>query len=396
MKLNAPFTIGNIPRILFGEGRIRELPDLVLSFGRRVLLVTGQRSFLASSAWNHLEPLLHLSGIEVFKVHIGAEPSPETIDHLVGKYRDFPVDVVVGIGGGSVMDAAKAIAGLLLCENSVMDFLEGVGPQLPFVAPTVPLIAVPTTAGTGSEATRNAVLTRTGPEGFKKSFRDERLVARWAIIDPDLLEGCPRALIAANGMDALTQLLESFVSSRANPWTDALAVSGIRAVGQGLLAWYDNSEDREARAQMAYGALISGICLAQTGLGSVHGLAQPLGSLFAMPHGLACGVLLLSATQVNLRVLEERDHQDLVLGKYAVAARALLDREDLADLDARRGLECWLDELRYRFKLPGLSTFGVSTSDFPEIVQNARNSSMKTNPVVLTDHEIMEILCQSL
>ncbi len=201
------------------------------------------------------------------------------IDAAVNEYAPADIDVVLGIGGGSAMDAAKAIAGLLRVKQSVMDFLEGVGPELPYRGPAVPLIAVPTTAGTGSEATKNAVLSKQGHDGFKKSFRDDRLVAEVAIVDPDLLSSCPREVIAANGMDALTQLIESYVSIKANVFNDALGISGLRAARDGLVHLYQSAgADGAARERMAYASLISGINLAQTGLGSVHGLASPLGA----------------------------------------------------------------------------------------------------------------------
>ena len=218
--------------------------------------------------------------------------------------REVAIDAVIGIGGGSALDAAKAIAGLLKPGNSVMDHLEGVGPELPYRGPATPFIAVPTTAGTGSEATKNAVLSLAGQ--FKKSFRDDQLVAEWAIVDPDLLATCPPHLIAADGMDAFTQLLESFVSTRANPMTDALARSGIMAVKDSLLSLY-REQSATAREKMAYASLLSGICLAQTGLGSVHGLAAPLGAFFPIPHGVACGTLVATATAVNIAAMKARE-----------------------------------------------------------------------------------------
>jgi len=238
----------------------------------------------------------------------------------------------VGIGGGSALDAAKAIAGLLRVGDSVMDYLEGVGPEKPYTGPAVPFIAVPTTAGTGSEATKNAVLSRHGRDGFKKSFRDERLVAQHALVDPDLLIGCPPELIAANGMDALTQLVESWTSLRANPFTDALALSGLEAARDALLPWYENAGGpaditEAARSRMAYASLISGITLAQVGLGAVHGLASPLGAFFPIPHGVVCGTLLAEATDINIRAMRERDRHNPALARYARLAEILLGLE---------------------------------------------------------------------
>jgi alcohol dehydrogenase len=300
---------------------------------------------------------------------------------------------VIGIGGGSALDAAKAIAGLLVPGNSVMDHLEGVGPEKPYGGPATPFIAVPTTAGTGSEATKNAVLSRLGADGFKKSFRDDALVAQVAVVDPDLLAGCPPELIAANGMDALTQLLESYVSTRANPFTDALALSGLRAVRDGLIAWYENGAAAPAaRARMAYASLLSGVCLAQTGLGSVHALASPLGAFFPIGHGVVCGTLLAAATRVNIAAMEAREPHSPALMKYAEAGRLLSGHDGASTPEDRHVLAQVLESWTQRLCLPRLSSWGVAASDIPRIVGASRGSSMKTNPVVLTNDEISQVL----
>jgi alcohol dehydrogenase class IV len=391
------FTLGRLPRIEFGAGCFARLPELAAAEGRRLLLVTGSHSFTSTAYWDALRQGLRERGCDWELLRVEGEPSPELVDAAVREHRGQPIDAVIGIGGGSVLDAAKAIAGLLQPGNSVMDHLEGIGPELPYQGPATPFIAVPTTAGTGSEATRNAVLTRHGADGFKKSFRDERLVAAWAVVDPDLLIGCPPDLIAANGMDAFTQLLESFVSTRGNPLTDALARSGLRAAMEGLLAWHAGGEGAAAgRERMAYASLLSGMCLAHTGLGSVHGLAQPLGSFFPIAHGVVCGTLLASATRVNLAALREREPHSPALAKYAEVGR-MLAGDDRLDADAARAallttLEDWTRQLR----LPSLSALGVRHADCERIVAHSRGSSMKTNPIVLTDEEIRQILLPRL
>lgn len=388
----SPFAIGSIPKIVFGAGRIKELPALATPYGKRMALVTGRRSFRHSEAGAELDRALSAQGFSVQRVTISGEPSPDEVDLIVAALRHEVCDVVVGIGGGSVLDAAKAIAGLLPRGDSVMEFLEGVGPERPYQGPAIPFIAVPTTAGTGSEATRNAVLTRQGADGFKKSFRDDALMARYALVDPDLLAGCPKPLIAANGMDALTQLLEAYVSLRANPMTDALALSGIAAVSRGLLSWFHGENQPQGRSDMAYAALLSGICLAQAGLGSVHGLAQPLGSFFPIGHGVVCGTLLAEATAVNLEVMASRGSHALQRSKYAQAARVFLA---CPDLDETKALEQLLETLRrmsQSLALPRLSLLGVTLDDFDRIVAHSRGSSMQTNPVRLEDSEIRSIL----
>ena len=388
----SPFAIGSVPKILFGSGRLKELPSLARGFGSHLLLVTGHQSFSHSESGLWLDAELAANGFSVERVSITGEPSPDAIDGIVAALKAQSIDLVIGIGGGSVLDAAKAIAGLLKPQNSVMDHLEGVGPELPYEGPATPFIAVPTTAGTGSEATRNAVLSRHGANGFKKSFRDDALMARYALIDPDLLRTCPKPLVAANGMDALTQLIEAFVSLRANPMTDALALSGIALASKGLRQWYHGVEEADGRSAMAYAALQSGICLAQAGLGSVHGLAQPLGSFFPIGHGVVCGTLLAEATAVNLEALHQRSPGDIALSKYAEVGRVLLERHDLDQESALTLLIDYLRKLREELSLPGLGALGVLREDFERIVAHSRGSSMKTNPILLEDSEIATIL----
>jgi len=395
----APFTIASLPRILFGEGSLMRLPEAILEFGPRLLLLSGERSFADTPHWPQLQQLMAAQGIDCRLAMVAGEPSPQRVDEIVQQHAMDRIDVVVAIGGGSVMDAAKAVAGLLPHGNSVLDHLEDVGKGLPYTGPSVPFIAVPTTAGTGSEATKNAVLSVRGRDGYKKSFRHDCLVARTAIIDPLLLASCPAPLIASQGMDAFTQLLESFVSLRANPITDALARSGLQAVSEGFMAAYRGGDGKaagEGRAAMAYAALLSGITLAQVGLGSVHGLAQPLGSLFPVPHGVACGTTVAAATAVNIRALRERAPQSPALQKYAEAGRLLAEQRGLDDAAACEALLEVLEQWTRELQLPRLSRFGISEGDIPAIVAGSRNNSMKSNPVLLEDEEIAAIVRQRL
>lgn len=390
------FSLSRLPRIEFGSGIIDRLPAIAPEFGTRALLVTGAGSLQRSAVWNGIIGGLHARNLEWLHLSIPGEPSPDMVDEAVRSFRDEGIDVVIGIGGGSALDAAKAIAGLLRPGNSVMDHLEGVGPERPYKGPATPFIAVPTTAGTGSEATKNAVLSVRGEGGFKKSFRDEQLVAAYALVDPDLLATCPPEVIAANGMDAFTQLLESYVSSRAAPFTDSLAWGGMKAARDGLLALHADAGDAAAREKMAYAALVSGITLAQVGLGSVHGLAAPLGAFFPIPHGVACGTLVATATRINIEALRARAPAHPALEKYAQAGRLLGRRGDL-ERDAAHAvlvdtLNDWTDALR----LPRLAHYGVTAGDIPRIVANSRGSSMKTNPVVLDDPEIAAIVAARL
>lgn len=391
-----PFSIARLPRIEFGHGVFANIATICLQYGKNILLVTGARSFHRSEYFVQLKHDLESHGITWQICKIPGEPSPQMIDEAVNRYSSENFDVVLGVGGGSALDAAKAIAGLLRVKNSVMDYLEGVGPELPYTGPAVPFIAVPTTAGTGSEATKNAVLSVQGKDGFKKSFRDDKLVAEYAIIDPSLLASCPPDVIAANGMDALTQLIESYVSTRANRFTDALCISGLRAARDGLAKLFENAADRDAQYHMAYASMQSGICLAQTGLGSVHGLASPLGAFYPIPHGVVCGTLVATATATNIEAMLTRESTNPALDKYARLAEVLLQRR------VRNKHEAWdtlCKQLHYwtqHLKLPRLSAYGVDESGLDHVVANARGSSMKTNPIVLTDAELRAVLTARL
>ncbi len=392
------FSLSRLPRICFGPGRFNEVPALAASYGRTVLVITGKRSFCATPRWHTFTQALKAQGLRWLHTTVSGEPSPGLVDDAVRCFRGEGVDVVVAIGGGSVLDAAKAIAGLLPHGNTVMDHLEGVGKNAPYRGPSKPFIAVPTTAGTGSEATKNAVLSISGPEGFKKSFRDDCLVPEYAVVDPELLATCPPELISADGMDALTQLLESYVSSKANPFTGALAWSGLQAVKTGLFAAWEGVEPTAShgRAAMAYAALLSGITLAQAGLGSVHGLASPLGAYFPIPHGVVCGTLVAAATEINIKAMLERDPDNTSLPAYAQVGRLLTGRNDLDDTDARSALIALLSAWSDRLQLPRLNRYGITADDFPKIAANSRGSSMQTNPIVLTDDEIIAILTARL
>jgi alcohol dehydrogenase len=392
-----PFSIARLPRIEFGTGTFDRTAELTTQFGKRVLIVTGARSFPASENWQQLLRQLAARAISYEHITIDGEPSPAMVDTAVNEFAAANIEVVLGIGGGSAMDAAKAIAGLLRLKQSVLDFLEGVGPELPYPGPAVPLIAVPTTAGTGSEATRNAVLSRHGEDGFKKSFRDDKLVAEVAIIDPDLLATCPRDVIAANGMDALTQLIESYVSIKANVFNDALGISGLRAARDGLIRLYQSAgADADARERMAYASLVSGINLAQTGLGSVHGLASPLGAFYPIPHGVVCGTLVATATRTNINAMLEREADNAALERYARVSEVLAQRRFKSTGAALDHLVELLQQWTYDMKLETLSSYGLKSSGLDHVVKHARGSSMKTNPIVLTDEEIKSILVERM
>ena len=390
------FAIARLPRIEFGRGSFSKVGSLCRQYGNKILLVTGAHSFKNTEAFSQLIAEFEDSKIEWMQCVVSGEPSPQLVDDAVKTYADHHFDVVLGIGGGSALDAAKAIAGLLKVKRSVMDYLEGVGPELKYEGPAVPFIAVPTTAGTGSEATKNAVLSLQGKDGFKKSFRDDRLVAEYAIIDPTLLSTCPPSIIAANGMDALTQLMESYVSTNANPLTDALAISGLTAARDALLPLFHNAADSEAREKMAYASLLSGICLAQTGLGSVHGLASPLGAFYPIPHGVVCGTLVAEATRINIEAMQEREPFNPALKKYAQLANLLCKHSFSNEAEAHTALCQLLSNWCQQLGLQRLSEYGLNEAGLDHVIAHSRGSSMKTNPIVVTDGELKTLLMARL
>ena len=381
------FSFASTPHIHFGAGQRRILPDLLHQYGRKVLLFTGGESFtqsaLCQALWKELQ-----AAFDVRRVAVLTEPSPALVDETVARYREWSPDCVLALGGGSCVDAAKAVAGLLPSGDSVMAYLEGVGQGKAFSPPTTPFIAMPTTAGTGGESSKNAVLSVIGEQGFKKSFRHESLVAKHIILDPELTLSCPAGVTAACGMDAFTQLLESYVSIKASPMTDALAWSGLQQIKQGLLPAFEHGEHIKARASMLYASSMSGLTLANAGLGSVHGLASPLGAFFPIPHGVVCGALLYDATRINIQAMEQREAGNIALKKYANVGRMLLDDGSLDDQQARMQLLNVLKNWSKALKMPKLSTFGVKKGDIPRLIAHISGGSMATNPIVLHDEEL--------
>jgi len=314
------------------------------------------------------------------------------VDDWVVQYKSFKPDVVLAIGGGSAVDAAKAVAGLLPSGDSVMLYLEGVGEGKTFKQPTTPLIAVPTTAGTGGETSKNAVLSVIGEDGFKKSFRHEDLVAKHIILDPELTMTCSKEVTSACGMDAFTQLLESYVSLKASPMTDALAWSALEKIVTALPVAYDHGDDMQARADMLYASSISGLTLANAGLGSVHGLASPLGAFFPIAHGVVCGSLLFEATRINIQAMLKRDEYNPALGKYANVGRLFAPEMNLDEADALKMLLGMLEMWQQHLQMPKLSDYGVGETDVDKIIAHISGGSYATNPIVLTHDELKTLL----
>jgi len=389
--MTQPFNFAATPHIHFGAQSRFKLPEILHTYGSRLLLVTGGNSFENSAMCSELMQQL-ASSFDLRRITVTGEPSPQLVDAAVTEFRQWAPDAVVAIGGGSAVDAAKAIAGLLHSGDSVMEYLEGVGHGKAYKGPSTPFIALPTTAGTGGETSKNAVLSVIGEGGYKKSFRDEKLVARHIILDPELTISCPKAVTAACGMDAFTQLLESYVSTRASSMSDALALSGLEKIRDSLLKATADGADLNARSDMLYASSISGLTLANAGLGSVHGLASPLGAFYPIPHGVVCGTLLCEATRTNIHAMQERDPKSRGLFKYAQVARLLSDQPELSDKEALSALMKLLEGWTETLEMPLLSAYGVDESAFDEIIAHISGGSMATNPIVLTDTEIRKLL----
>lgn len=385
------FNITTTPRILFGSGKINLLPKLIEQFGNSVLLVTGKQGFLRSAHWEKL--LSQLESSKIFWQHflIDREPTPEIIDTAVDRFRVWAPDAIVAIGGGSVLDSGKAISAMLCQEGSVKEFLEGVGTKLPS-GQKMPFIAIPTTSGTGSEATKNAVISEVGEDGYKKSLRHDNFVPNIALIDPELAITCPQDITAQSGMDAFTQLLESYLSTNANPFTDALAVDGIRRIRDGLPVAFEDGENIEAREKLAYAAMLSGITLANAGLGTVHGFASSLGGLFDIPHGLVCARMMGPVNQLTVKKLRKVKNEE-ALYKYARIGKLFSQDKQRSDSEYISILLDLIDTWMDKFNIRRLAEFGIESADFDRILEATDN---KYNPIALNRDELREALIKAL
>jgi alcohol dehydrogenase class IV len=407
------FEFATATRILFGEGAVREVAPAMKPWGRRALLVTGRTR-------ERSEPLrmaLHAVGVECSTFSATGEPTVELIRRGVEEAHQQRCDVVIALGGGSAIDAGKAIAALLSNPGALMDYLEVVGSGKPLENPAAPFIAVPTTAGTGSEVTRNAVLgvpmpdvapgfspasagaglkpgaTKVATKGVKVSLRSPLMLARLAVVDPELTLGLPPAITAYTGLDALTQLIEAYVSIRANPMTDGFCLEGIECAARSLRRAYHEGRNPGARRDMSLAALLSGLALANAGLGVVHGFAAPLGGRFPAPHGAICAAILPQGMEINLRALRSRLPQSTALGRYQQVARLLTGRANATADDGVR----WVREICRELEVPPLAVYGVTEQDVAELIgEAAKASSMKGNPLALTPAELEEVLARSM
>jgi len=389
------FEFHTAPEIFFGKGQFKELPLHCKRFGSRLLLVKGGRSLEENGMLQVILDGLKAEGIVSDVVSVTSEPEVEMIDGLVKQANEFGAEVVVAIGGGSVIDAAKAVAGLATNGGSIIEYLEGVGTGRLIEKSALPFIAAPTTSGTGTEVTKNAVIS-SRKQGFKKSIRHQYLIPRMAIIDPELTWSQSPKVTAACGMDALTQLIEPYVSLKSNPFTGMICLKGIELISGSLYRAFVNGTDEAARENMSLASLMGGMALANAGLGSAHGLAAPLGAFFRVAHGVACATVLPAAFEMNTKTLSARGDNGGVLRKYAEISRVLTGMLLPDDNEAIDAGIAWLKDLRSKLEIPALKELGIRESDLPGIIKESRGSSMKTNPLVLSDDEIGEILRMSM
>jgi alcohol dehydrogenase class IV len=374
------FEFATAARIIFGPGTVREVAPAAKAMGERPLLVTGRSPERATAL---------LAGVPF---SVAGEPTVDLVRRGVQAAREAGCDLVISFGGGSAIDAGKAIAALLANSGEPLDYLEVVGKGQSLTNPSVPFIAVPTTAGTGSEVTRNAVLG-SREHGVKASLRSPFMLPRLAVVDPELTFDLPPAVTASTGLDALTQLIEPYVSARANPMTDMFCTEGMRRVRGALLWAYQNGRDPVARTDMALASLLGGLSLANAGLGAAHGFAAPVGGMFDAPHGAVCAALLPHTMEVNIRALCARASESEALRRYETVARILTGE---ANAGAEGGV-AWVRQICRKLAIPPLGSYGIRGENVPILVEKAaKASSMKANPIALTPDELREILTRAL
>jgi alcohol dehydrogenase class IV len=387
------FGLLRTPKIYCGTGEINRLPVLLKNRCKRALVITGSKSYAQNKALIELIGSLEKEEIVLDFERIEHEPSPEDIDRMTARYRELDLQVVIAVGGGSVLDAGKAVSAMLPMDGPVHEYLEGVGTRL-HPGLKVFFVAVPTTAGTGSECTANAVLSGSvGGVAFKRSLRHENLVPDVALVDPLLSLSCPPAVTAASGMDALTQLMESYLSVKSGPVTDALALEGIVQIHHNLIKVREDGQNINARSGMAYAAMLSGITLANAGLGLVHGFASSVGASFEIPHGVVCGTMMAVVNRHNIRAVLAGNEKVNLTKKYVFLGKIFSGVEARSTQWYLSFVADYLDELTTRLEIPGLGKYGVSDSDLEKI---ASATDHKSNPVRFEKEELVEMMRERL
>jgi alcohol dehydrogenase class IV len=382
------FEFATATQIVFGCGAIKRLGPIAAQWGPRALVVTGSDPSRAAPVIDAL--LAH--GIECVSLPIQGEPTTDQARQGAQRARKKRCSLVVAVGGGAALDAGKAIAALATNPGDPLEYLEVIGRGQPLMVDPLPVVAVPTTAGTGSEVTRNAVLTSPG-HGVKASMRSPRMLPNLAVVDPELTLSMPRAVTAATGMDALTQLVEAYVSQRSNPMTDAFCREGIVRAARSLKAACDDGADVAARTDMCLASLMGGLALANAGLGAVHGLAAVIGGLFGAGHGALCARMLGAVSDANLQALRARAPEDTATARYDEVARLITGDRDATALDA----VMWMDATCEALRIPRLASYGVGDEHVADIVARAKSaSSMRANPIALTEAELSSVLARCL
>jgi alcohol dehydrogenase class IV len=382
------FQFLSLPKIVFGPGKRNELADEVQTRGKRVLLLTGSSSVHNSGHGDEIISALKAADLELEHEVIAHEPSPTLIDQIVDRNRPAGTQVVVAVGGGSVMDAGKAVSAMLPVEGSIKEYLEGIG-EKKHPGLKIPFIAMPTTSGTGSEMTKNAVISEIGEQGFKKSLRHDNFIPELAIIDPEMMLSCPAKLTAASGMDAFSQLLESYLSTKANPMTDALALQGLKQIKRYLLrAFLEGEQNLEARSGMALAAMFSGITLAHAGLGLVHGFASPLGGFYYIPHGVVCGSLMAPVFATTIDNLLEQP-ENPVINKLLIVSKVFADFKYKKDLEYLQAFKEKLIHITSLLEMPLLSDYGLKEDGIQKVVDC---TSHKNHPVRLSNEQMVSAL----
>ena len=382
------FEFATAARIIFGAGSVSQLAQLASDKGRRALVVTGSQPSRVGDCIQSLRD----ARLRHTLYPVAGEPAIDVVNQAKAAALSAGCDLVIGIGGGSVLDSGKAIAALIPNEGEALDYLEVIGKGQTLRQAPIPFIAVPTTAGTGAEVTKNAVLT--SPQHRQKvSLRDNRMLADIALLDPMLTGSMPPSVTASTGMDALTQVLEPYVSCFANPLADAFCIQGLRRVGRSLRRVYAAPDDAAAREDMAFASLMGGLALANAKLGAVHGFAGVLGGMYAAPHGAVCAALLPHVIKANIRALQQRQPHHPTLERFDDIARLILDDPSA---NASAALD-WIDETSRLFGIPKLGSYGVQAADFDAIVEkSSQSSSMKGNPLQLNADELKAILAAAL
>jgi alcohol dehydrogenase class IV len=388
MGIRMEFEFATATRIIFGEGKVKEVCDIAAEMGKRVLVITGKSKERAGVVFEQLKE----AGIVNFSFQVGREPTAEIVKTAVKGAKKVRADMVIGIGGGSVIDTGKAAAAMLTNKGELEDYLEVVGKGRKIANRAAPYIAIPTTAGTGAEVTRNAVIS-VPEKKVKVSMRSPLMLPWVALVDPELTYSMPHKVTASTGLDALTQLLEAYVSNKANPMTDGICREGLRRAGRSLRKAYEDGSDKEAREDMALASLFGGLALANAKLGAVHGFAGPLGGEIEAPHGVICARLLGFVFEANVKALQSRGGNSVSLERFDEIGDFLTGKPEAKAEDVVR----WIQEICKEMAIPGLREYGLQEDDIERVAEKARHSSsMKGNPIELTDEELGEILNKGL